>query len=416
MHKGSLKTGEAKTPPSAIFRLPDHPKSVKMRPVSNNLMPSKQMKKALLLTIISLAPLAQAETQNEIPLLPTNAPANSPTIPVSDAQSCVAISDPTTRLACYDRAYTAPNQAEPKSIDIAQSYAASKAAQSPQIVFAEPSAGEIYSPLSQQYDLDKNNENGIFSIREHEPMYILPAWYRSSPNYTPSTPTRGVAIDAVHTQQKRIETKMQISLKTKIAEDLFGTHADLWAGYTQQSNWQVYNRGKKSAPFRNSDYAPELFITQPVKANLPFGGKLRMLGVGYIHQSNGQSQPLSRSWNRIYAMAGMEWGKLSVIPRIWARLDPGADKDDNPDIMRYMGYGDLRLAYQFDNKHALSGTLRYNPKHNKGAVQLNYTFPLKGNLKGYVQGFYGYGESLIDYNHKQKGIGVGLMFNGWDAL
>ena len=374
------------------------------------------MKKALLLTIISLAPLAQAETQNEIPLLPTNAPANSPAIPVSDAQSCVAISDPATRLACYDRAYTAPNQAEPKSIDIAQSYAASKAAQSPQIVFAEPSAGEIYSPLSQQYDLDKNNENGVFSIREHEPMYIMPAWYRSSPNYTPSTPTRGVAIDAVHTQQKRIETKMQISLKTKIAEDLFGTHADLWAGYTQQSNWQVYNRGKKSAPFRNSDYAPELFITQPVKANLPFGGKLRMLGVGYIHQSNGQSQPLSRSWNRIYAMAGMEWGKLSVIPRIWARLDPGADKDDNPDIMRYMGYGDLRLAYQFDNKHALSGTLRYNPKHNKGAVQLNYTFPLKGNLKGYVQGFYGYGESLIDYNHKQKGIGVGLMFNGWDAL
>jgi len=73
-------------------------------------------------------------------------------------------------------------------------------------------------------------------------------------------------------------------------------------------------------------------------------------------------------------------------------------RDDNPDIMRYMGYGDLRLAYQFDNKHALSGTLRYNPKHNKGAVQLNYTFPLKGNLKGYVQGFYGYGESLIDYN------------------
>ena len=374
------------------------------------------MKKVLLLTIISLAPLAQAETQNEIPLLPTNAPANSPAIPVSDAQSCVAISDATTRLACYDRAYSSPSQPQSKSIDIAQSHAASKAAQSPQIVFAEPSAGEIYSPLSQQYDLDKNNENGIFSIREHEPMYILPAWYRSSPNYTPSTPTRGVAIDAVHTQQKRIETKMQISLKTKIAEDLFGTHADLWAGYTQQSNWQVYNRGKKSAPFRNSDYAPELFITQPVKANLPFGGKLRMLGVGYIHQSNGQSQPLSRSWNRIYAMAGMEWGKLSVIPRIWARLDPGADKDDNPDIMRYMGYGDLRLAYQFDNKHALSGTLRYNPKHNKGAVQLNYTFPLKGNLKGYVQGFYGYGESLIDYNHKQKGIGVGLMFNGWDAL
>ena len=377
------------------------------------------MKKAILLSLISFAPFAQAET--EIPLTPTNEPTTSaniaPAPAEAPAQSCVAISDPTSRLACYDRAYASPSQPQSKSIDLAQTHATSKANQSAQIVFAEPSSdSESYSLLSRLYDLDRNNENGVFSIREHEPMYILPAWYRSSPNYTPSSPTRGVAIDDIHTQQKRIETKMQISLKTKIAEDLFGTHADLWAAYTQQSNWQVYNRGKKSAPFRNSDYAPELFLTQPVKANLPFGGKLRMLGVGYIHQSNGQSQPLSRSWNRIYAMAGLEWGKLSVIPRIWTRLDPENDKDDNPDIMHYMGYGDIRLAYQFNNKHTLSSTLRYSPRHGKGAVQLNYAFPIKGNLKGYVQGFYGYGESLIDYNHKQKGIGLGLMFNGWDAL
>ena len=97
------------------------------------------MKKALLLTIISLAPLAQAETQNEIPLLP----ANSPAIPAPDAQSCVAISDATTRLACYDRAYSSPSQPQSKSIDIAQSHATSKAAQSPQIDFADPSIPSV---------------------------------------------------------------------------------------------------------------------------------------------------------------------------------------------------------------------------------------------------------------------------------
>ena len=84
---------------------------------------------------------------------------------------------------------------------------------------------------------------------------------------------------------------MQVSFKSKIAEDLFKTRADVWFGYTQKSDWQIFNQGRKSAPFRNTDYEPEIFITQPVKADLPFGGKLRMVGAGFAHQSNGQSRP-----------------------------------------------------------------------------------------------------------------------------
>ncbi|OSI13554.1 phospholipase A, partial [Neisseria dumasiana] len=128
-----------------------------------------------------------------------------------------------------------------------------------------------------------NNESGILSLREHNPMYILPAWYNSSPNYKPHSSTRGETNAEKFTEQKRMETKMQISFKTKIMEDLFKTRADVWFGYTQKSDWQVWSQGRKSAPFRNSDYMPELLITQPVKADLPFGGKLRVLGAGVTH-------------------------------------------------------------------------------------------------------------------------------------
>ena len=354
------------------------------------------------------------------------------------ALQCTLLQDNALRLACYDKVFAAQLPPEqPRSeheadgkpqLDVVQSVRQSIGNKEATLVFdtpegqAEPSqeladAAAAYTPLSQMYDLDANDPHGILTVREHNPMYLMPAWYNSSPNYAPSSPTRGVASQERFSDQKRIETKMQVSFKSKIAEDLFKSRADLWFGYTQKSDWQIYNQGRRSAPFRNTDYEPEIFITQPVKAQLPWGGRLRMLGVGFAHQSNGQSRPESRSWNKVYAMAGMEWGKLTVIPRVWMRLfDSSGEDNDNPDLTKYLGYGDVKLQYRLNDKHNFSTTLRYNPKSGYGAAEAAYTFPIKGKLQGVVRGFHGYGESLIDYNHKQSGIGFGLMFNGWDGF
>ncbi len=141
-----------------------------------------------------------------------------------------------------------------------------------------------------------------------------------------------------------------------------------------------------------------------------------MLGVGGVHQSNGEDDPLSRSWNRVYAMAGMEWGKLTVIPRIWYRVpERKKSDDDNPDISRYMGYGDLQLTYQF-KRQAISSTITYNPAHGKGGVRMEYIFPMYRNLKGYIQYFEGYGENLLDYNHHNRSIGLGIMLYDWGGV
>ena len=354
------------------------------------------------------------------------------------ALQCTLLQDNALRLACYDKVFAAQlppeqplseHEADGKpQLDVVQSVRQSIGNKEATLVFdtpegqAEPSqeladAAAAYTPLSQMYDLDANDPHGILTVREHNPMYLMPVWYNSSPNYAPSSPTRGAASQERFSDQKRIETKMQVSFKSKIAEDLFKSRADLWFGYTQKSDWQIYNQGRRSAPFRNTDYEPEIFITQPVKSRLPWGGRLRMLGVGFAHQSNGQSRSESRSWNKVYAMAGMEWGKLTVIPRVWMRLFDSSGKDnDNPDLTKYLGYGDVKLQYRLNDKHNFSTTLRYNPKSGYGAAEAAYTFPIKGKLQGVVRGFHGYGESLIDYNHKQSGIGFGLMFNGWDGF
>ena len=49
---------------------------------------------------------------------------------------------------------------------------------------------------------------------------------------------------------------------------------------------------------------------------------------------------------------------------------------------------------------------------NKGAARFVWMTPrLLGPIRGYVQAFSGYGDSMIDYNWKQNIIGVGIAVN-----
>jgi phospholipase A1 len=53
--------------------------------------------------------------------------------------------------------------------------------------------------------------------------------------------------------------------------------------------------------------------------------------------------------------------------------------------------------------------LRRNFDEGHGAHELGVSFPLWGRLRGYFQYFEGYGESLIDYDHKSRRVGVGVL-------
>ena len=134
----------------------------------------------------------------------------------------------------------------------------------------------------------------------------------------------------------------------------------------------------------------------------------RFAGLGFVHQSNGQAGSLSRSWNRTYAQLGVDSGKFSLVGRVWKRMSEAAEDDNNPDIVDYMGRGDLMAAYQWDNGQELTANVRYNMSTNKSGVQLGYTYPIAGKVGAYVQLFSGYGQSLIDYNYYQRSIGFGF--------
>jgi phospholipase A1 len=203
-----------------------------------------------------------------------------------------------------------------------------------------------------------------------------------------------------------IETELQLSFKIKAMEGMFGhDNADLWFGYTITSFWQAYN-DTISSPFRETDYEPEAMLVYRTDYEIA-GFRGRFINLGAVHQSNGRAAGLSRSWNRVYAQFGFERDNLALLIRPWYRI-PEGDEDDNPDIVDYMGHGDLQLVYR-KGRNAYSLLLRNNfSSDNHGAMKLDWNFPLYGRLKGYVQYFNGYGESLIDYNHKQQTIGLGV--------
>lgn len=273
---------------------------------------------------------------------------------------------------------------------------------------SSPDAGDR-SPLDTFWEL--GDKCGRFGIKTYRPNYLLFGRYSNSPDAQPTSPTHP---SAPPQSARRTEAKFQLSFRFKLLEDLPLGGADVWGAYTQQSNWQVYD-GANSRPFRETDYEPELMVVLPTRYDVPlFGWTGRYVSLGIVHQSNGQSDPLSRSWNRVYAQFGFDAGDFSLQVRPWVRLRESLASDDNPDIEHYLGHADFVASYR-TGKFEASLLLRDNlhEHSNRGSAKLDLSFPAwpQHNLRFYLQAFAGYGETLIDYNHRQTTVGVGIMLD-----
>lgn len=273
-----------------------------------------------------------------------------------------------------------------------------------------PEKGVKPSAVSERLRQDTDNILKPFTLMAHKPNYLLIAAHN----------TYGYNSEAYQEQYNDpslvaddTEAQFQLSIKFPLAINLFDTF-DIYTAYTNRSFWQVYN-SDISAPFRETNHEPETWVQfNPQWDFFGFANTANMFGIA--HQSNGKGGVLSRSWNRIYANFIIERGNFALSFKPWYRIPEDDEDDDNPDITDYLGHYELGAAYKW-KEHVFSIMSRNNLESGfeSGAVALSWSFPLWDYpyLKGYVQYFTGYGESLIDYNHYVNRIGIGIALTDW---
>jgi phospholipase A1/A2 len=306
---------------------------------------------------------------------------------------CSRILDDRARLACYDKASQSSDERRaPEALSLGAGAAAMRG-----------DAG-VHSMIDGAWAFGP--DSGRYALRYFRPNYVLPARYTDDVNQEPFSPLFGAAES--EEQLDPLEARYQISFKSRVwATD--DRRWGVWLAYTQQTQWQVYSEAI-SRPFRETNYEPEAIIS--FRPDVRLGNfDFRLLNVGFNHQSNGRAQVLSRSWDRVYAEAGLERDRLAILAKAWYRIPESSNRDDNPDINRYMGYGELTGVYTWRD-HSYSLMLRGNWNTGKGAARFSWMTPqLFGLLRGYVQVFSGYGDSMIDYNWNQNAIGIGIALN-----
>lgn len=199
-----------------------------------------------------------------------------------------------------------------------------------------------------------------------------------------------------------------------VLDERFPVETGLYFAFTQTSLWDLES---DSRPFRDTSFRPSLFYRWMLSD--PEDGASVALSGGYEHESNGKDEASSRSIDTLFLKAEGRYyladGRtyFGVEPKVWAYLD----RDDNPDITRYRGYGELGLRLGRDDGLMLSSILR---RGSAGYMrrQFDLSYPLRRSIFSGVGAFAhlqylsGYGETLLGYDERrdpQVRVGVSLV-------
>jgi len=251
-------------------------------------------------------------------------------------------------------------------------------------------------------------EQKRFVLIPHRGTYLMPFSFNSNANDKLYEPFKEDDPRDRGRFYRHLEAEFQISFSILINDSFLFEKTKLHIGYTQQSWWQVYNK-EWSRQFREHNYSPELFArTRYLKSVMDTDLKLVVLDYGFVHQSNGQIQEISRSWNRFFLRTFFKLDDLMFSVSTWYRVPEDEEDDDNPDIERYVGHGELQVIYRVEQ---LAIGLKFLPGERESGGELSFSGPINEGLRWYVKHFNGYGNSLIDYNRVNLRTSIGFRLN-----
>jgi len=206
------------------------------------------------------------------------------------------------------------------------------------------------------------------------------------------------------------QVKAHLSLKYEFIKE-----SGIFLGYSQSMFWMLYER---SSPFSDIDFNPDAFWN--------YGDKLNYLQLGlWEHKSNGKDGLSSRAWDRSYAQFQVSTGKHFNAGMDLKVFHYWRIARENEDIDDYTGYYEAKIFFRFIESGPGSLTENEEIYFRGGTGKGHYGFDVdKGWLEAglkfrlpfwsiqphfFIQGFYGYGESLAEYNQKDLAVRAGFL-------
>lgn len=272
-----------------------------------------------------------------------------------------------------------------------------------------PTTNPTTEPLApaSEIEIEYQNEKNLFLprfsnyIALFRPSYVLPFYYTKSPDYAVY---EGYIPD--NQTLKHEEFKAQLSVYLPLVKNLFyNKNVSINVSYTQLIYWQLYTH---SPWFRETNYEPNVALRFRMVRNM-FGE------ISLDHQSNGRGGNMERSWNRV--IGTLEFSTENFFAQIngWFLVFTGASTHlYNPHIAWYLGYDKIILSYRLFKKLVLSVEANnIESGYKRGFFMFTGFYPFTTKFGAYLQYFNGYGQSLIEYNHRTQSFGIGFALNDW---